>query len=207
MINIVHGAENGHTDGNPASWAGQTWLFPVSINAAGPTMYCVHPPLGLDFASVIHCQCSVWRWSLWRQSADLQPQAWEAPSKDFVSPDHVIVILSSSFLSKIPSFHGDLFYHAWQGNKISYELIWTNIIFMLPSWIPIEMICHHHYYHRHQILRPSSIFTILVMRSPNRDEIWEAQALIVVRDAAQQGEDTPGRGCEPLFFTFNRSKL
>ena len=96
MINIVHGAENGHTDGNPESWAGQTWLFPVSINAAGPTMYCVHPPLGLDFASVIHCQCSVWRWSLWRQSADLQPQAWEAPSKDFVSPDHVIVILSSS---------------------------------------------------------------------------------------------------------------
>ena len=78
---------------------------------------------------------------------------------------------------------------------------------MLPSWIPIEMICHHHYYHRHQILRPSSIFTILVMRSPNRDEIWEAQALIVVRDAAQQGEDTPGRGCEPLFFTFNLSKL
>ena len=45
------------------------------------------------------------------------------------------------------------------------------------------------------------------MRSPNRDEIWEAQALIVVRDAAQQGEDTPGRGCEPLFFNLNRSKL
>ena len=96
LINIVHGAENGLTDGNPESWVEQTWLFPVSINAAGPTMYCVHPPLGLDFASVIHCQCSVWRWSLWRQSADLQPQAWEAPSKDFVSPDHVIVILSSS---------------------------------------------------------------------------------------------------------------
>ena len=38
------------------SWVlgGATWLFPVSINAAGPTMYCVHPPIGLDFASAVY---------------------------------------------------------------------------------------------------------------------------------------------------------
>ena len=159
MINIVHGAENGHTDGNPASWAGQTWLFPVSINAAGPTMYCVHPPLGLDFASVIHCQCSVWRWSLWRQSADLQPQAWEAPSKDFVSPDHVIVILSSSL-----SFQDSFFSrkNIWPRMTRQLDILWVNrtiIIIMLPSWIPNEMIGHHHYNHRHQILWPSSSFS------------------------------------------------